>query len=109
MNAKQTVERMAKELTNAGYKLHTTEVADDKLMFAFVTPENSNIFTKSEMFYISASYSKYTNRWSAFFSYSSHGLFIDSVHKSKMSYRDMWDQINSSIKYEIAFLPKVGA
>ena len=84
MNAKQTVEKMAAELTNAGYKLHSTEATDDRLMFSFVTPDNQNIFLKSEMFFLSASFNEYTNRWNAFFSYSAWGLFRDSENKSKM-------------------------
>lgn len=109
MNAKRTVERMAKELTNAGYKLHSTESTDNKLMFAFVTPDSVHPFAKQEVFYISASLSEYTNRWRGFFSYNSHGLFQDSVSKSKMTYREMWNQIEFSTKYEIAFTAKAGA
>lgn len=109
MNAKQTVERMAAELTNAGYKLHSMEVSNTQLTYGFVTPENQSIFQKSEVFYIAASLNEYTNRWNAFFSYSSWGLFQDSINKSKMNYRQMWEQIQNSIKMEAPFFAKVGA
>lgn len=103
MNAIATAQKMAAELTAAGFDV---EVKETDTSYSFSAMSKNDVFDTTYIFTAGA-YKTGANRTRKYFSATRSMVFAKNVNKRNISYTEMWSEIDWAIK--MARPVKVGA